>query len=352
MTGSALTAGLVVFGVGSTVASFAPNVGALIASRALMGVGAALIMPATLSILTNVFHDPKERGRAIGFWAAISGLGIALGPIIGGALLDHFWWGSVFLVNAPVVLVALVLGRFLIPESKDPSESKLDPMGALTSIVGLSFLLYAIIEVPTKGWGDPVIVAAAGAAAAVLGAFVAWERHTPEPMLDVRFFANPRFTVASLAITLTFFAINGSLFLMSQLLQFVLRYDPLEAGIRMLPMALTMIVMAPIVPRINERIGSKRLVAAGLTVAPIGLLLLATVNEHTAYWQIAIALMVMTLGVVSTMVPSTDSIMGSLPKEKAGVGSAVNDTTRQVGGAQGVAVLGSHLASAYRTDLT
>ena len=348
----ALTTGLVIFGIGSGAAAFAPNVATLIAFRSLMGVGAALIMPATLSILTNVFLDPRERAKAIGFWAAISGMGIALGPIIGGALLRHFWWGSVFLVNAPVVIVALAAGRFLVPNSKDPSAPRLDLIGSITSIIGLSLLLYAIIEVPTKGWADRDILFSVLGAVVVLGAFVVWERTTPEPMLDVTFFENPRFTIASLSITLAFFAINGSLFVLSQHLQFVLGYSPLGAGIRMAPMALMMMSMATIAPRLNERFGSKRLVASGLTVGAIGLTILATCTEHTSYWHIAVGLVVMSAGIVCTMVPATDSIMGSLPREKAGVGSAVNDTTRQVGGALGVAVLGSLLASAYRSQLT
>jgi EmrB/QacA subfamily drug resistance transporter len=347
----ALNIGLVLFASASAVAAFSDSAGTLTAFRALMGIGGALIMPATLSILTNVFTDPKERSKAIGAWAGISGMGIAIGPIVGGFLLEHFWWGSVFLVNVPVAIVALVLGHFFIPNSKDPSAPRLDYFGSLLSIVGLSLLLWAIIEVPDKGWSDPTVLVSAVSAIVVMVVFTLWERRCKEPMLDVTFFANPRFTVASLSITMTFFAMAGTLFLLSQLLQFVLGYSALGAGYRMAPMALAMMVTAPLTPRLTERFGSKHMVAVGLSVAAAGLLILATVTEHSGYPRVLLGLVVMASGIALGMVPATDSIMGSLPKEKAGVGSAVNDTTRQVGGALGVAVLGSLLASSYRSHL-
>ncbi|MCU1485467.1 MAG: putative integral rane efflux protein [Actinomycetia bacterium] len=346
-----MSLGLVVFAAASAAGAFADSATTLSLCRAVMGIGGALIMPATLSILTNVFTDPKERSKAIGAWAGISGLGIAVGPILGGFLLEHFWWGSVFLVNVPVAIVALVLGRFLIPNSKDPSAPKLDFVGSGTSIVGLSLLLWAIIEVPTKGWSDPNVILTMVGALLVLGTFATWELRTEEPMLDLQFFANPRFTVASLSITMAFFAMSGTLFLLSQLLQFVLGYDALSAGYRMAPIAVSMMIMAPLTPRLTERFGSKRMVAVGLTTSACGLLILATVTESSSYALVFVGLVVMALGIAMGMVPATDSIMGSLPKEKAGVGSAVNDTTRQVGGALGVAVLGSLLATGYRAHL-
>jgi EmrB/QacA subfamily drug resistance transporter len=329
-----LTGGLALFGLFSGMAAFSQTSHQLIIARALMGLGGALIMPATLSILTNVFTDPKERSKAIGAWAGISGLGIAVGPILGGFLLEHFWWGSVFLVNVPVAIVALVLGRFLIPNSKDPSAPKLDFVGSGTSIVGLSLLLWAIIEVPTKGWSDPNVILTMIGALLVLGAFATWELRTEEPMLDLQFFA-----------------MSGTLFLLTQLLQFVLGYDALAAGYRMAPMAVAMMVMAPLTPRLTVRFGSKRMVFAGLSTAAFGLLIFTQVNESSGYLPVFCGLVVMALGIAMGMVPATDSIMGSLPKEKAGVGSAVNDTTRQVGGALGVAVLGSLLATGYRAHL-
>ena len=221
-------------------------------------------MPATLSILTNVFRDPRERGRAIAVWAGFSGLAVAIGPVTGGLLLRHFEWSSVFWVNLPLVALALVAGWFLVPTSKDPSHSHLDPLGAVLSIVGLGALLFGIIEGPAKGWTDPLVLGSFAVGAVAMASFIVWELHTPTPMLDMRFFRNPRFTAANSAITLTFFAMFGSMFLMTQYWQFVHGYSPLGAGLRMIPYALTMMVVAPMSARIVERVGTKRVVTAGL----------------------------------------------------------------------------------------
>ncbi len=218
----ALTAGLVVFGAASAAAAFAGGVDSLIAARAVMGIGAALIMPATLSILTNVFTDARERALAIGLWSGVAGIAVALGPVTGGFLLEHFWWGSVFIVNVPIVIAAIVAGHFLVPTSRNPKRPRLDLVGAGLSIVGLGALVAAIIEAPSNGWTNPVIVAGFAIAAVALVAFVWWERRIDEPMLDVRFFANPRFTAASVNVTLVFFALFGFIFLATQYLQFVL----------------------------------------------------------------------------------------------------------------------------------
>ena len=316
-----------------------------------MGIGAAFIMPATLSIITNIFTEPKERGRAIGVWAGVSAIGIALGPIVGGFLLDHFWWGSVFLVNVPVAITGLVLGRFFVPTSKDPSAPRLDPLGAVLSMVGLSIVLWAIIEGPERGWTDPTIVGGFVVGFLVIGVFTLWELHTDHPMLDLSFFRNPRFTVASLSVTMTFFAISGMLFLITQYLQFVMGFDPLQAGYRIAPLALVMMIAAPQSPRLAERAGTKRVVVIGFTICAGGLLILAACNADSPYTLVFVGLVFAALGIASGMPAATESIMGSLPREKAGVGSAVNDTTRQIGGALGVAVLGSILASAYRSSL-
>ena len=342
----ALQIGFVIFGLGSVISALATSADQLIATRAIMGVGGALIMPATLSIITNVF-PPEERGRAIGVWAGVAGLGAALGPLTGGFLVEHFYWGSVFLVNIPIVVVGLVTGFFLIPNSKDPSAPRLDPIGALLSIVGLTALLFAIIEAPTEGWGEPRILVSLVAGLVLLASFVVWERRSDHPMLDVRFFENPRFSAASGSITVVFFAMFGSIFLLTQYFQFVLGYTPLETGIRMLPFAGTMMVFAPTSPRIVERIGTKITVTLGLSLVSLGLLSMSLLQVDSSYVDVAWRLMVMAAGMGLTMAPATDSVMGSLPLAKAGVGSAVNDTTRQVGGALGVAVIGSVLASTY-----
>jgi Na+/melibiose symporter-like transporter len=257
----------------------------------------------------------------------------------------------VFLVNVPVAFGALILGRFFVPTSKDPSAPRLDPIGAALSIAGLSALLWAIIGAPTRGWSAPETVVGLLVAFAVLGAFAAWELHTDHPMLDVSFFRNPRFTVASLAITSGFFAISGALFLVTQLLQSVMGYDALQAGLRIAPIAVVLMIGGPLSPRLVERFGTKRMVAFGLGAAACGLLLLASVSVDSPYLLVLGGLCTMALGMSMTMAPATESIMGSLPREKAGVGSAVNDTTRQTGGALGVAVLGSILASGYQGQL-
>jgi EmrB/QacA subfamily drug resistance transporter len=347
----ALTAGLVIFGTASGVSAFATSAGQLVALRAVMGLGAALIMPATLSILTNVF-PPHERARAIAIWAGLAGAGAAFGPIASGFLLEHFWWGSVFLVNLPVVAAALISGRRLVPQSKDPAQPPLDPVGAVLSIAGLGALLYGIIEGPNHGWTHPVTLAWGLGGMAVLVVFGLWERRSTHPMLDLGFFRSPTFSSAAGAITLIFFAMFGTFFLFTQYLQLVLGYSTLEAGVRMLPMAFTMMVAAPSSARLVERFGSRRVVTIGLCLVAAGLLLLSFLSVDTPYWRLVLNLMVMAAGMGLSMAPSTTGIMASLPLGKAGVGSAVNDTTRELGGALGVAVLGSLMASRYAGTLT
>jgi EmrB/QacA subfamily drug resistance transporter len=345
----ALQVGLTVFGVGSLASAFAGSASHLILTRAVMGIGGAFIMPATLSIITNVF-PPEERGRAIAMWAAVAGVGVALGPISGGFLLQHFYWGSIFLVNVPIVAFALVSGFFLIPTSRDPSKPKQDPVGATLSVVGLMSLVWAIIEAPSRGWGSPAILGAFAVAAVVLGVFAWWETHSDHPMLDVRFFRNPRFSAASAGITLLFFAMFGMLFVLTQYLQDVMGYSALQAGIRFLPFAAGMLVVAPLSARLVERTGTKVIVSSGLAISALALAFFATLPVHASYSRDVLwRMLLLAVGMGLTMAPATESIMGSLPRAKAGVGSAVNDTTRQVGGALGVALVGSAMASVYRS---
>ena len=347
----ALQVGFALFGLGSLASAMSTTPNMLIFSRAFMGIGGAFIMPATLSIITNVF-PARERGKAIGVWAATAGLGAALGPLTGGFLLEHFYWGSVFLVNLPIVLFGLVAGVFLIPDSKDPSAPRLDPVGAVLSIIGLALVLFAIIEAPRNGWTDPVTIVGFLVGAAVLATFAWWELHSSHPMLDFNFFRNPRFSAASTAITLTFFAMFGSLFLFSQYLQFVLGYTPLQTGIRLLAVAIPMMIVAPLSPRFVHRFGTKYVVATGMSLSTLGLVLLSFLAADSSYAQLVWRLVILSCGLALTMAPATESIMGSLPLAKAGVGSAVNDTTRQVGGALGVAVLGSVFNSIYTSSVT
>ncbi|HKE75990.1 MAG TPA: DHA2 family efflux MFS transporter permease subunit [Acidimicrobiales bacterium] len=347
----ALAGGLAVFGLGSFLAAFAGSSGQLIGFRALMGVGGAFIMPATLSIITNVFTDPKERGRAIGVWAGFSAIGLAIGPATGGLLLEHFWWGSVLLVNVPIVAIALVGGFLLVPDSRDPAAPRVDVPGAALSIVGFATLLWGLIEGPTKGWTSTPIVGAFVVGLSLLGLFLWWERTTPTPMLDLNFFRNRRFSAASAAITLTFMALMGTIFGLTQYLQSVLGFSPLKAGALLIPMSAVMMVLAPMSARIVERVGTKLVVGSGLLIVSVALLSQTQLTASTPTVLVVLSTLLLAVGMANVMAPATESIMGSLPRAKAGVGSAVNDTTRQVGGAVGVALIGSLLASVYRGDV-
>ncbi|HEX8103059.1 MAG TPA: MFS transporter [Solirubrobacteraceae bacterium] len=346
----ALTAGLLVFGTGSALSAAAGSAGALIASRALMGVGAALIMPSTLSILTATF-PADERPKAIGIWTACSGIGIAIGPTAGGWLIEHYDWSAVFLVNLPVVALALAAGRPLLSESSDPAVPRLDLGGFGLSIAALVTLVWAIIEAPERGWTDPTTLAAFAVAGVLLAVFVRWELRVAQPMLDVRLFRHPRFTAASGAISLAFFALFGMIFFLTQYMQTVLGYTALQSGVRMLPVAGALIVAGGLSQPLTARHGTTRMVAGGLTVASAGLALLGLAGAEDGIAAVIASEVVVGLGFGLAMAPATESIMGSLPLARASVGSAVNDTTRTTGGALGVAILGSLLSTGYRGDM-
>ena len=347
----ALVAGLFVFALGSLWATWSGTAAELIAARSAMGVGGALIMPSTLSVLTNGFPDPAERKKAIGFWAAVSGIGIVLGPACGGFLLDHFWWGSIFLVNVPIALSAVVAAGWLVPESRDPAKPAIDYPGAVLSTAGLATLVWGIIEAPRRGWTSPAMLTSFVVSIALLAGFIAWERHTTHPMLDLTFLRSARFSAAAGSVTLVFFALFGSIFFLTQYLQSVLGYTPLQAGVRVIPVA-TLVLGAPLAVGLAARFGDKVVVTLGLTIVAGALLVLSTTSAGDGYGHVVVVLTLMGLGMGLTMTPATDAVMGSLPAAKAGVGSALNDTTRQVGGALGVAVLGSVLSSAYVDRLT
>ena len=338
--------GLMIFGGGSVLAALSGSAQELIAARALMGVGAAAIMPATLSILTNIFPE-DERPKAIAAWAGVSGLGVALGPIVGGLLLEHFSWQSVFLVNIPIVIAALVAGKILVPESRDPESPRIDFPGVILSVVGLTTVVWALIEASERGWTDPIILGAFVAGGVVIAAFLAWERRARQPMLDIKIFRNLRFSAASLSVMLVFFGLMGTVFMLTTYLQTVLGYTALEAGIRMIPVAVGLIVGSRAAVALSERFGTKIAVAGGLLVVATGLQILSRADLDSGYNLVALALGVMGFGMAVAMTPATEAIMGALPKEKAGVGSAMNDVLRELGGTLGVAVLGSILASKY-----
>jgi EmrB/QacA subfamily drug resistance transporter len=346
-----LAAGLAVFGVGSIFAGLSSSAGELIVWRVVMGIGAAAIMPATLSILTNVFTEAGERAKAIAMWSAVAGLGVAIGPTMGGWLLEHFSWGSIFTVNIPIVVVALVAGRFVIPGSRNEHAAALDPIGAVLSIAGVVAIVYAVIEAPTNGWLSLRTLGVGAAGAAILAGWVLFELRSSHPMVDLRIFRNARFSAASFSITMVFLALMGWLFVFTQQMQFVLGYDALQAGVRSLPFAFTIGVVSQPAARFAARYGTKIVVTAGLVLMGLGFALMSTSSVHTGYDFLLPVSVVIALGMGLAMAPATESIMGSLPREHAGVGSAVNDTTRSLGGALGVAVMGSVAASVFASRL-
>jgi EmrB/QacA subfamily drug resistance transporter len=347
----ALQFGLLTFLTGSLLAAFLGTSSGVIIGRTIMGFGAAFVMPATLSVLTNVF-PPAERGRAIGIWAGIAGGGAAIGPVASGFLLEHFSWGSVFLVNVPIIAVALIAGYFLVPTSRDPDPGALDPLGALLSIAGLGTLVYAIIEAPHHGWASSESLLLFGLAILLLGAFLLWELRNSAPMLDLRYFLDRRFSVAAGTITLVYFAMFGTFFLLTQYFQLVLGYGTLETGVKQLPFALIMMVTAPQGMKVSARYGTHRVVAFGLVGVAIGMAFLSQTTTDTSYWYLLIPIAFLSSGMALTFPSMTASIMSAVPLTKAGVGSAMNDTTRELGGALGVAVLGSLVASRYDAHIS
>lgn len=347
----ALQIGLGIFAAASLGATFVTDPGQLIAARALMGVGAAFVMPSTLSLLTTVF-PPAERGRAIAIWAGFAGAGGAIGPILSGALLEQFWFGSVFFINLPIIAVALGAGAVLIPTSKEGAATRLDPVGGLLSMVGLGSLLFGIIEGPERGWTDPLTLAGFAVGVAALTAFVMWERRSDHPMLDLTWFRDRRFTVGAATIALAFFAMFGVFFLSTQYFQFLLAFSPLQAGLATLPLAVVLVAIAPRSAGFAERFGARPVVSTGLVVLSSGLFYLALASTpDQSYWVLMPGLMLLGAGMALTTAPSTTMILAGLPPAKAGVGSAVNDTVREIGGSLGVAILGSLFASTYRSEL-
>ncbi len=345
-------AGLAAFAAGSTWAAFSGTVEGLIAARASMGVGAALIMPSTLSIITSMFTDQGERQRALGFWAGTSGAGLALGPIVGGLLLAHFWWGSVFLINVPVALLGMLCAIRLVPNSRDPDATRADWLGALLSIAGLGLMLWGIIEAPVQGWSSALVLGAWAGGLALLAGFVGWERVSSHPMLNLRFFAARRFTAAIICNGLLAFGLYGSLFVLTQLLQFQLGYTPLQAGVRVLPAAGAIAVMAPLSTLLVRRLGTKLTVAAGLLIAATGLWQISGASVTTTYGDVVPGMVMLGVGAGLVIPPSTGSVMGSLPAAHTGVGAATNGASMQVGGALGVAVIGSLLSTRYQQRIT
>lgn len=347
-----LVLGLVVFGAMSAVGSMADSVPQLIAARALMGVGAAMVMPGTLSTLAVVFPGERERTRAVGIWAGVGGAGFVLGPLVAGVLVTHFWWGSTLLFNVPVVAVTLVAVLALVPESRDPGATPLDIPGGALCGVAVASLVYVFVEAPEVGWLTLEIAVAAALVALSAVAFVGWELRTDRPMLDVRFFRRATFTVPAVVITVGNLAVYGTQFLVPQYLQFVEGVSPLVVGLAISVTALTWSLFAVLAPRFAARVGEKRLMASAMVLVAVGLFVVCAMGDSTATLPVVLvglALVGTGMGLATT--PATSMLIGALPPEKAGVGSAMNDVTREVGGAIGVAVTGSILAMWYRPQV-
>jgi EmrB/QacA subfamily drug resistance transporter len=347
----ALAGGLAVFAAGSLAAAFTHTTAELIAARAVMGIGGAFIMPATLSIITGVFTDPAERTKAIGLWSAVSGLGVAIGPVAGGWLLAHFSWDSIFLVNLPIVAVALIAGRWLVPASRAPRSGRLDLTGAVLSVAAFTVLTYTIIEAPGYGWLSATTLGLATASIALLILFVVWEARSSHPLLPLHLFRNPRFTGAGVTITVLFFALSGAVFVNSQILQVVLGYSPLAAGVRALPSAAALLVFSPLGATLAKRAGVRAPVMLGLGAVTAGLVLFATASAASGYGHYVLAMVIVCAGIGLAMSAATSASMQELPPAMAGVGSAVNDTTRNMGSVLGVAVMGSITASVFASRM-
>jgi EmrB/QacA subfamily drug resistance transporter len=346
-----LLAGLTVFGAATFAGGLVNSPGALIAARAVMGIGAALIFPATLSLLTNVFTERGERARAIGLWGATTGVGIAVGPIIGGWLLEQFSWPSVFFALVPFAAAAAVLVALAVPTSRDPDAPPADRPGLVLSTAAMAILIYTIIEAPNRGWAAGLSIAGFVAAAVLLVAFVAWERRVRDPMLDVALFKNLRFSAASGAVTITFFSLMGFIFVITLYFQFLKGYGPLSTGVRLLPVAVMTGITSVLGTRLAVQSGTKLVVSGGMVCLAIGLAWASTAATDSSYLKIAGTMIFIGSGIGLTSAPATESIMGAVSAAKAGVGSAVNDATRITGATLGVAVIGSIYASIYASRL-
>lgn len=343
-----LQVGLVLFGLGSAFAAFSNSTGMLIGARMFLGVAGALMLPATLSIIAATFRA-EERPQAIAMWASVFGLGVGIGPVLGGFLAQNFSWHAVFFINVPVVIVALIGGHYFLGETKEPNAPKLDILGAILSIIGIFALIYGIIEAGVLGWTDPSVMIALFAAVVFLTAFGFWEAYTPHPMLPLGFFKNRAFVGANLTLTLLSFGMFGSVFFMPQFFQSVIGYEPFVAGLLILPFAITMTFMTSRSARIAKYLGTKRTVTLGTGLAGTAFLYMAlTYHADTQYFPVVlIGQLILAVGIALAMSPATTAVMSSVPVEKAGVGSAMNDTTRQLGGALGIAILGTISTNLY-----
>ena len=343
-----LQAGLVLFALASLGAARAATVDQLILARAGMGVAAAMIYPTTLALLSTAFADRRERAIAVGVWSGVSGLAVGVGPVVGGLLLEHYWWGSIFIVNIPVAAAALIAGARLVPESRDPAPGRFDAIGALLSVAAIGLLVWDVIGAPPRGWLDPVTILAFAGVGVLLAAFIWWESRRTDPLLEIGFFRNPRFSAAAAAISMAFFGLYGFIFVITLFFQLIRGYSTLRAGAATLPFSLVMGSFSPLALLIVKRFGTKLVVTVGLLLMSAGFLVAASAAYDADYWRvIVVAMVLMAAGLAFSTGPATDAILAALPEAKVGVGSAVNDTTREVGGALGVAVVGSVMSWFY-----
>jgi EmrB/QacA subfamily drug resistance transporter len=344
--------GLLIFLVASLYAAFvAGNSTELIIMRGLMGVGGAMVMPTTLSIL-NVTFPSSQRTKAVAIWGAVAGAGVIVGSIVSGFLLEHFEWESVFIFAAIVAAIVLITNQLLTRESKDPEETKVDWLGGLLSTVGLGALVFGLMESShAEGWANPIVWVALAASVVFLTGFVFWQRHTDHPMLDMELFKSRRFTVAVIAITLAFFAINGILFVMSQVFQLILGYTPLEGALAMLPIIAVLAIFAPIAPNMMKWVGEKRTLLLGVIMLGAGFFTATLWPTEVGYWNIWLTMVLVLGGMQFSSTPATNMILDSVPKNRSGMAAAMNDTTRELGGALGIAILGSIMVSSYNEDV-
>ncbi len=346
----ALLIGIALFGLASVASAFSTSAGTLIGWRVLTGVGAALIMPGTLSTITSVF-PPEGRARAVGVWAGFAGAGGILGMLAGGALLEQWYWGSIFVMSAVIAAVAFVATLFAVPETREGEAVSFDPIGTALSVLAIGGLVLGIIEGPSRGWSDPVTLVGiiGGVVAGLL--FVRWELQTPTPLLDPRLFRLRGFATGSASLFLQFFAIFGFFFISLQYLQLVLGYGTLKSAIALLPVALVMMPLSTVAATLAERYGQRIIGALGLAISAVGFVMVATLSVSSSYWHMFFALLVIGGGTALAMTPATNAIVGSLPRAKQGVASAVNDTARELGSAFGIAILGSAFNSGYRSHI-
>ena len=347
----AMQIGLIVFTAGSVYAGFLAQTGTeLIIARAIMGIGGAFVMPTTLSIINNTF--PRgERARAVAIWGAVAGVGMMVGSVISGILLEHFTWHSLFLFSAIIAAIGFAVNQYLAHESKDEDESPVDWIGGALSAIGLFGLVYGVTEAPAVGVTEPLVLTALIAGVVGLTLFVLWELRAKFPMLDMRLFKDRGFSVSSLTLTLTFLAMSGVFFALSQLIQLIMGYTALESSLAMIPLMLPMMIVSPMIPNVVKKLGARNTVAIGLTLTAIAFVVMSTWTAEMTYWHLFFTMAIMMLGISAAMTPGTNILMASVPRNRSGMGSAMNDTTRELGSALGVAVLGAILTSVYSSKI-